>query len=156
MHTNYDKAKIGMNYQLLKVIGATSIEVSSYDEFLFTGNIRETNLNDFVALMKKKFKRENIRYSGKDDTKISKIGIVGGSGGDNFLLDASIKEGFNLYITGDTKSYQMRYAIENGLNVLDVSHNIEEIFVTHMEEILSECPIEIIKSKIETDPYHFL
>ncbi|XMB87311.1 Nif3-like dinuclear metal center hexameric protein [Mycoplasmatota bacterium WC44] len=156
MHTNYDKAEKGMNYQLVKNLGANDIMQSGYNDFLFTGKIKESDLTEFVDLIKNTYKRENIRYCGNSDVAISRIGIIGGSGGDYSDVDSAIKEGVDIFLTCDTKSSRMRYAVENGLNVLDLSHNIEEIFVDHMEKIISKTGIEVLKSNIQTDPYIFL
>jgi len=153
MHTNYDKANKGMNFQLLKALNASNIKKSSYNDFLFTGIFEEIKIETFIELVKKTFNRNNVRYSGPVDLSIKKVGIVGGSGGNYEILKAVINTEVDLFITGDTKSSWTRYARENGVNVLDISHNIEDIFVSHLYSILASLDLILYKSQIETDPY---
>jgi len=155
LHTNYDKNPIGMNFQLLASLKAKNIVKHPDDEFMFLGEV-DTDLNKFIALVKRTFNRNGIRYAGSSDITLKKIAVIGGSGGSVDAIHAAKKENVDLFITADVKSYDARYAKEIGVNILDVSHNVEEIFTYSLYNYLENDGFNISISKIDTDPFDFI
>ena len=75
-------------------------------------------------------------------------------------MDLAIKEGCDLFISGDLKYHTAQAARELGLNVLDPGHyGTEKHFVRSMAQILRDAfPDEadsIIESKTNIDPFAF-
>ena len=75
-------------------------------------------------------------------------------------MDLAIKEGCDLFISGDLKFHTAQAAREQGLNFLDPGHfGTEKHFVRSMAEILRAAfPEEadnIIESKTNIDPFAF-
>lgn len=154
MHTNYDVNLHGMNFQLLDTLNAENIEKHPTDPYIFYGEF-DTNIQHFIDLVKRTFLRNNIRYVGPEDLKLKTIAVVGGSGGTYEIIDTVKRSGYDLLVTGDVKSSVARYAKENGVNILDVSHNVEEIFALNMYSFLENDGFDLHISKIDTDPFTF-
>lgn len=154
LHTNFDKAAEGMNTCLLQRLSAKDIKSVEYDEYLRVGTIKRSTIKELLNEWKAVFPYNAFRYSGKDNALIETIGIIGGSFPGYELLDILIEnQELDLFITGDTKSHQARYAKENGLNILDISHNNEVIFVEKICQDLEKNSVTCIPSKIDTEAY---
>lgn len=153
VHTNYDRSESGMNTSLLELLTANNIEISEKANYLAIGEYDGISLDALCALIKEKLDYHIIRYAGNEDVVINKVGIIGGSGGEYQFIDIVKEEDVDVYITGDTKSSRARYAKENNVNLIDVSHNIESIFIDKFFDLLSSFDLEVIKSEVETNPY---
>lgn len=152
-HTNFDQAKDGMNEQLASKLGLTNLHKLESDPYMVIGSIASTNISNYIEIVKDTFNLDGARYAGFEQAIISKVAIVGGSGADYTRIDA-IKEveDIDLFITGDTKSYHARYATEHGVNLLDVCHNIESIFIDTIVTDLNE-KITVTGSQIDTSAF---
>lgn len=155
LHTNYDANVNGMNYHLLDALNAKNIEKHPIDPYMATGYV-DTDINSFIELVKRTFIRNNIRYVGDMDLNIKKIAVIGGSGGTYEAIDQVKKDNVDLLITADVGSPRARYAKEIGVNILDVSHNVEEIFGLNLYSFLENEDLELHISKIDTDPFTFI
>ena len=60
-----------------------------------------------------------------------------GGGGSREFINAKL-EGYDVYISGDTPHHVRRDIIANHYNYLDVSHEVERIFIPQMKKILLE------------------
>lgn len=155
LHTNYDANTSGMNFQLLDALNASNIEKHPNDPFMFVGDVN-TDLDHFVSHVKSTFIRNNIRYAGIPNIKLKKVSVIGGSGGTYDAVDNVRHSDIDLLITADVKSAVARYAVETGVNILDVSHNVEEIFALNMYSLLENDGFNLVISKIDTDPFKFI
>lgn len=154
-HTNYDVNPEGMNVQLMSLFGATNIRKHQEDPFIVMGDVN-TTIDEFIKLVVNSTNRNQIRYVGPSSLQLNKIAVIGGSGGYIEAIDLMKNSNVDLFITGDVSSSKARYAKEIGVNILDVSHNIEDIFKTHMREFLKNEDLVLKISKIDTDPFTFL
>lgn len=129
-HTNLDSTKGGVNDVLCEILELKNSEVliKSKYEGVGLGRIasinNETSLRAYASFVKSKLNLTRIKIAdaGKN---VNKIAICGGSGSD-FIEDA-IKLGADTYLTGDVKYHEAQYAIRNGLNLIDASHQFTEM-----------------------------
>ncbi len=151
MHTNYDMAEFGVNYQLSKILNINSYEVlhtvnpdgSGYGGI---GHIEPVNIVEYAKKVKELLKSDHIKlYCNNNDKTVSKAAFCGGSGSD-FIKDAIAKEA-DVYITGDIKYHQAQFALQNDLCVIDAGHYSTEYQSLHsIKNIL--CEIEELNVKL--------
>jgi len=156
-HTNFDEAEGGNNDYLAFLLNLENI---SKPVSWPTGRVgtfhEEIDFKDVCALVKDSLKINQIRTVGNPAAKIKKTGVCAGSGGD--LIKAAVDEGYELFITGDIKYHEAMYAAEKGGCLIDAGHyGTEKFFVENLAEKLVAAAgekIEVIKSKINIDPFH--
>lgn len=152
MHTNFDVVK--MNDYLSSLIGITNKQILSESESLgIYGDIEPMKVEDYILKVKDAFNISSCEYYGKPNIKISKVGIIGGSGSSR--IDAAKEKNLDLFITGDVSYSRGLEAKRLGVNVLDVGHFIEHLFTNVIFEDLKELDktLEIMASKIDVIPY---
>ena len=96
----------------------------------------ETDFNDFLNQVKKKFKANGIRYTKPHKEKVKKIGLCGGSG--SFLLKDAINQNADVFISADFKYHQF-FEAEGKIVILDIGHYETEQYTPELlQELLSE------------------
>lgn len=140
-HTNFDNYNYGTSFMLGKLLEIENMKVlSPIDDKLIYGTgvygfIDETSIEDFNLKLKEKLSLDNTIFYGNIDDKIKKIAVVGGSGAS--FIDNCLENDIDLFITGDVKYHDADYAIDNGLNILDIGHyESEKNVMERMKEIL--------------------
>lgn len=127
-HTNYDKAKGGMNDTLLKMLGYDSFEVGK-DGILRIINLAEPiSTKDFA---KKLLDRFSFSYCGMiDDSSLNgRVGIIaGGAGNDIFEV---MKENVDLFVSGDMSHHSRLDCRRYHLNYIEFPHEVEEEVFLH-------------------------
>lgn len=129
-HTNLDSTKFGVNDVLCEVLGLknTNVFIKSKYEGIGLGRVaeleNETDLKKYAEFVKDKLNLNVIRVADAR-RKVKKIAVCGGSGSD--FIDDAINMGIDTYITGDLKYHEAQYAISNGLNIIDGSHQMTEM-----------------------------
>jgi dinuclear metal center YbgI/SA1388 family protein len=95
------------------------------------------NLNDFLALCKEQYACKTVRYnSGKENSKIKKVAVCGGSAVD--FVRSAIAQKADAYITADIKYHQFTMA-DRALTLVDVGHYESEIWaMEHLTSLISE------------------
>ena len=152
LHTNFDSVK--MNDYLSSLIGIENKNILSIKENCGVyGEIKETKLDEYIKLVKKSFNIDTCEYYGKNNINIKRVGIVGGSGS-SFFIDA-LNNNCDLFITGDVSYSRGIEAKRMGLNVLDVGHHIESLYVNVLKgDLLNmDKSLEIIISQVDVIPY---
>jgi dinuclear metal center YbgI/SA1388 family protein len=91
-------------------------------------------LIDCLAILKKEFNNQCIKYTSSNKPFIQKIAVCGGSG--QFLLGAAKAQGADAFITSDVKYHEF-FDAENRLSFIDIGHFESEQFT-----------IELIHAKI--------
>ena len=167
LHTPFDKCRGGINDSFGELLGLENIRLVDGDSDDYTGGyLRTGDLPDPLSL-KEFIERASValgiipshfRYSGDTRARISKICWCCGAATD--FMDLAIKEGCDLFISGDLKYHTAQAAAEQGLNVLDPGHyGTEKHFVQAMAQILKEAfpgdADNIIESKTNIDPFAF-
>lgn len=159
-HTNFDISNYGMNKILADMLGLQNqhiIEMETLQEGLGRyGLLKEpVSLSEFIRTVKTTFNIDSAKLIGncKIDKLIQSVAICGGSG--SSLLTNDILEACDIYISGDITYHHALDAINKGLIVLDVGHNIEKNSLTKLSELITEFSTEykVIISNVNTDPY---
>ena len=159
-HTNFDVANGGMNDVLAKVLGLKDIHYLTdeicADSLLRVGSIDEAPLEEVIALIKKAYSQEAIRYVGDLKKPIKTIGIVGGAGSTEFY-DA-LGAGCDLFITGQIPHHLGLEAMSYNMALVEVSHAVEYLGVVHLREVLAKKypNVEFILASNTPDPFKIL
>lgn len=137
MHTNFDTGKDGMNDALANALGLKNIVSLETCKMARGGELPcEMEIHEFAKYANKCLKIEysHLVHGGKDMVK--KVAIIGGGGSYKYVN--AMKEGYDIYVSGDTPHHIRRDVIAYKYNYLDVSHEVERIFMPQMEKILHE------------------
>jgi len=139
-HTNLDVAVDGVNYALANKLGLYNC--SQYG-MLRVGFIEENTLKNVVNSVKKSLQVSALRVVGNLNRRINKVGVLGGSGGD-FVKEA-FESGCDLFITGECKYDQAKFADKLGISVISAGHFETENPVVHQlaENLQKRIDIEI-------------
>jgi len=141
MHTNLDAARGGVNDALAVAVGIVGAgdeaelltesgrlpdgEAFSYGRVGCLKN--PCGLPQYLEILKKVLDTDGLRYydSGRN---VSKVAVVGGSGGD--LFEHAIRQDCDTFITADIKYHLFLQAKELGINLIDGDHFCTENVVT--------------------------
>lgn len=119
------------------------------------GLIKPKNLEMLANDIKQKFDIDGVKIVGSRETIINKVAIVGGSGSN--YLDAAIKAGADVLITGDTGYHLAQHALENNICLIDAGHHLEIIFNDIMRDFISLiCDEKVLASEIDSNPYEVI
>lgn len=136
-HTAWDNAKTGINLQLASILGLDMINplqpflpnISS-DESLGVGRFGRlaTSLSIFSVMERIRVQIPTIRsrHTHSTDHRISKIGIVCGSGGS--MLGLVVRRGCDAMLTGEATYHQCLEAESLGIALLMIGHHASESF----------------------------
>lgn len=163
-HTNLDIAVGGVNDMLsdaldIKVEG-NLIDVDS--ESLGLGRVgtikTQTTLAAFCEEVKTAYELDGVIVTGDLNKQIKRVAVLGGSG-EKFIKNALEKD-VDVYITGDISYHFAQDAQEAGLAIIDAGHYIEKIMkqatVSYLRENIPENKLEIVVSRVNTDPFRFV
>jgi len=120
-HTNLDQANGGVNDILAQILGLQNIETICENgmQLLRCGEVKEQDLNSFLAAVKEKLHCDGLRYV-RGRKKVRKVAVGGGSCGDA-VLDA-YDAGCDTFVTADVKYNQFWDAHDLGMNLIDAGH----------------------------------
>ena len=163
-HTNADIAQGGVNDSLAKVLGLQNIEAFGVEKMARKGNLTtQVTLREFANFLKDKLPqvKGSIQVSGKLDSKVSKVGLCGGSG--SSLLEEVRKEDVDVFVTADLKHHAVSDNENmNGPALVSVSHWASEwVWLPELEQQLKtdlsqkHFNSRIFISEISTDPWNF-
>ncbi len=163
-HTNADIAQGGVNDSLAKVLGLQNIEAFGVEKMARKGKLTtQITLREFVNFLKDKLPqvKGSIQVSGKLDSKVSKVGLCGGSG--SSLLEEVRKEDVDVFVTADLKHHAVSDNENmNGPALVSVSHWASEwVWLPELEQQLKtdlsqkHFNSRIFISEISTDPWNF-
>jgi dinuclear metal center YbgI/SA1388 family protein len=163
-HTNADIAQGGVNDSLAKVLGLQNVEAFGIEKMALKGKlITQITLREFVNFLKDKLPlvKGSIHVSGKLDSKVSKVGLCGGSG--SSLLEEVRKEEVDVFVTADLKHHAVSDNENmNGPALVSVSHWASEwVWLPELEQQLKtdlsqkHFNSRIFISEISTDPWNF-
>ncbi len=121
---------------------------------------RAMTLREFANFVKEALDVDGVRVVGNLDETVTKVAILGGDG-NKYYQTAKFK-GADVYVTGDFYYHTAHEAMNIGLNVIDPGHHVEKVMIKGVKDILEEkCAgknfaVDIITSKINTDPFTFI
>ncbi|SMO50086.1 Nif3-like dinuclear metal center hexameric protein [Melghirimyces algeriensis] len=114
-------------------------------------------LKELALKLKEAYRISGLRMVGKGEERVSKVAVLGGSGGRYY---PEVKRlGADVYITGDLDHHTALDALAEGLNLLDPGHHVEHLVLERMGEKLSQffsqdVPIQV--TQVNTDPFQFI
>jgi dinuclear metal center YbgI/SA1388 family protein len=133
-HTAFDSAAAGINQQLAEGIGLTEIqplEVLAADpHHLGAGRQgrlpQPQTLGQIAAAIRRFLKTSGLQAVGELQASIEQVAVACGSAGE--LLDAAIREGCQLFVTGEARLHTAYDAEARGIALLLVGHYASERF----------------------------
>ena len=165
-HTNLDVAKGGMNDWLTEAMGLNHVQMvysNHYDTNIGRIGVLPTpvTVEEFAKTLKKIFNLEGLRLVANDNKAMVKnVAVVGGDGGK--FYPEMLKAGADVFVTGDVYYHTGHDMLADGINVVDVGHNVEKICIPKLASLFNEWKanndweVEIIESTINTNPYQFI
>lgn len=165
-HTNLDVAKGGMNDWLTEAMGLNHVQMvysNHYDTNIGRIGVLPTpvTVEEFAKTLKKIFNLEGLRLVANDNKAMVKnVAVVGGDGGK--FYPEMLKAGADVFVTGDVYYHTGHDMLADGINVVDVGHNVEKICIPKLASLFNEWKanndweVEIIESTVNTNPYQFI
>ncbi len=155
-HTNFDISNTGMNQNLADLLGLKNqqiLEMTTETEGLGRiGTIEPMVMDDFIEQVKKTFNIESLKLIGTDNKTVKTVAISGGSGS-SLLRNRNLLKA-DVFVTGDISYHYALDALNDGLTILDVGHNIEKLGLIRLKEYLDqELDVNICSSNVNTNPY---
>ncbi len=127
-HTSMDVADDGVNDTLFEKLNLKGKSVLTYEEEKAMGLVGEFesaySLEELDEFFKEKLQIKKIKYYGRNNRKIKKVAILGGSGAD--FIDIAKSNGVDAYITSDIKYHDGQRAYEEDLILIDLGHFYSE------------------------------
>ncbi|MDD2189516.1 MAG: Nif3-like dinuclear metal center hexameric protein [Eubacteriales bacterium] len=167
-HTTFDEAFGGNNEYLAEIIGLTRVRrilnkkpyIKEQDLAHPVGRIGDFSepitMDAVCRLVEKALKiTGELRIVGDSNKIIRTVGLCTGAGGD--MLTYAIKNGCDLFITGDVKHHEAQLARESGICLIDAGHyGTEYIFAANFADKLRKnigSEIQILESEIVSNPF---
>ena len=165
-HTNLVVAKGGMNDWLTEAMGLNHVQMvysNHYDTNIGRIGVLPTpvTVEEFTKTLKKIFNLDGLRLVANDNKAMVKnVAVVGGDGGK--FYPEMLKAGADVFVTGDVYYHTGHDMLADGINVVDVGHNVEKICIPKLASLFNEWKanndwkVEIIESTVNTNPYQFI
>ena len=145
MHTNFDSGRDGMNDALAEALNLKNIRRLETCFMARGGELEKPmEIHEFALYANKCLKIEYSHLINAGTKTIKSVAIIGGAGSREYK--AAKDEGYDIFISGDIPHHARRDIIAAHYNFLDMSHEIEKIFMPQMKKILHE-----IDSSIKVD-----
>lgn len=162
IHTNFDSHPLGTSYELCKRLGFEKKEflksddsVDGYGMGVITELENPITINDLLDNLSSICKSP-LRYNNIPKDKLTKIGILGGSGS-NYIQEA-LKKNCDVFITADIK-YHDFHSVDENMVIIDPGHYEMEQFVPFaMKNILKNKlgdDINLITGTVLTNPVNY-
>ena len=143
MHTNFDVMSMAdAAADRLRLLNSDVLHVTYEDSISHEGLGRigelpeHMTLHDTAVYVRDVFEIPHVRFYGDPDTPVVMTAILPGSGHDE--IDAAIRKGADVLITGVISHHNGLDAIEKGIAVIDAGHyGIEKLFVPYMKDYLA-------------------
>jgi dinuclear metal center YbgI/SA1388 family protein len=169
-HTNLDNANNGMNDWLAKQMDLKHVQGLIYQNTyhnrdFFMGRIGQLQHSMTVLEFAKKCKRDfhinGLRLISNDPQQIvNKVAVIGGDGGKFYHLAKN--KGADVFVTGDVYYHVGHDMLADHISVVDPGHHIESICKLELAKMIKKWSsqekwqIDVIESKLNTDPYQFI
>ena len=159
-HLSFDFAPKGNNTYLAFLLGLTYVETGSLDNE-YRGYFEEpVTFAEAVSRVEEALNlpANYVRCVDAGKEQIRTVGLCTGAGGD--YIPNAVKNGCDLFVTGDLKLHEAQYAKAAGISVIDAGHyGTEKIFVENIaHQIYARAAekgldIDVIMAEANTNPY---
>ena len=159
MHTNMDLGKDGVADTLATMLNMKESNYGAHtkEEYARFGFIEELSLNDLAYSLKKIFNVSGVKVVGDKNKIISKIGILGGSGGHESDILNAINNGCHCYITGEIKHNIALMAKYYDLCLIEINHGIEKfVFDKLSKDIENEFKLITFVSELDSNLFEYI
>ena len=154
----------GVNWKMAEIIGAyvgkreegSALDLKASPMPLFAELPEPMAAEEFIQLLKKRFKVECVMANELLKRPIRKVAICGGAG--DFLLDEALKNGADAFITGEMH-YHQYFGYEQQIQICVIGHYQSEQFTTEVfQEIIQQtCPgVKTVIAETNTNPILYL
>ena len=157
-HTPFDICEGGNNDYLGQLLGLENIRPMAGDDSSITrcGTLKvPATAYEIIEKAEEALVIDSgfFKYSGELDTVIRKIGWCTGAG-DEFV-EMALKEGCELFISGDVKYHTAQNARSMGISLLDCGHfGTEYLFAENMASKLDKSEnLDILVSRVNINPF---
>lgn len=134
LHTNFDVDKEGMVKSIGKAFGKPYIGESKYG-FIIE---KEMLFSDVKKVLEEKLHSPiQAKFFSKDINNVSKFGIIPGSGSPEDIISMA-KDNVQFVITSDIKWSTWVMAKEQGINLIQVPHSIEQTFIKNISSLIKK------------------
>jgi len=135
MHTALDNSFNGVSAKMCAILGLENRQflVQNTTKNIGLGMVAEfpsaISEEEFLTLLKNKFKAKGIRFSAKLNKSIKKVAVLGGSGA--FAIEQAKKVNADAYVSSDFK-YHDFFKAENSILLVDIGHYESEQFTKNL------------------------
>lgn len=139
IHTNFDNAPLGMKKAFSNRLPKTYKPVNSTDCISSIKLTKKLYIEQIIKDIKENFNFSYFNFLPElSKKKISEIKVVCGSGFSILKQYINTKKWTNetLFITSDLKWHNWQFIKNNKLNFLEISHDIENIFIDYIADQL--------------------
>lgn len=134
-HTNVDNSQYGLSYHVAKELGLSNIKQIG-NTGIVIGSLRfPYRPRVLSAVLIKSFDLNKVMFN--EDLQSKHLAICAGAGFNIFKENLAKLPKIDLYITGDVKWHDWQYAKEHKMNVMDVGHDLENIFINAMLKVVN-------------------
>ena len=135
LHTNYDNAKKGTSYQVAKKLGFKEINTIKTTKYSVILNFNDT-LKNLNKLFNKKFNlNSEIKLNYLKGESIKKFAILAGSGDIEEMIELK-NNNIQTIVTSDVKWSDLLTLKDEKINLIVISHAIENVFVDAIKKLL--------------------
>ncbi len=158
-HNKYDIIKALQSSHPYEEVAYEVVELQNIHQKQGMGKIgnisKPISENEFLQILKDKFKTKIIKHSSLLGKEISRIAVLGGSG--SFAISAAIAKNADAFVTADVKYHEF-FQAENKTLIADIGHYESEQYTKNLlfEFIQKKFPnIAIRISEINTNPINY-
>ena len=137
MHTNFDEGIGGMNDALARKLNLKDVYIPECEKMMRIGYLEhEMHVEEFAKHAQKALNVDYALLTKAGNDTVKKVGIIGGGGSRNYIT--ALKEGADIYISGDAPHHIRRDIVAAKFNYLDVPHEVERVFMETMSSIINK------------------
>lgn len=132
MHLNFDAAPHGIDYYLMKGLGGENdcgmlspLQGGGYGRVY---DIEKTTFGALVKKAKKTFRTDRLVSYGEEGAEINKVASFCGAGSSPQAIAFAKEHGANLYVSSDMKHHELAELVDNGINVIVLTHYSAEAY----------------------------
>lgn len=151
LHTPFDSCVDGMNHKFLNMLKLKNVRHGTLTSNYVMGEfVNSITIDSLASLVKQTFKLDYIKYNEKySNNEIKTVAFCSGSGS-SFIYELNDK--MDVFITSDIKYHTWIDSDDLGVILIDINHNIENMFIDiiseHLRNLANELEIFTIKSKL--------
>lgn len=165
MHTNFDRARQGMNDCLTQQLGLECIvDLEGQDQVPSIGRVgnlpRPLTRPELFEWVKSHLACDHFKWIEKESqVHYQRVAVIGGAGSD--FLGSVLASQADVFITGDITYHTGHDLLESGLLSIDAGHYIERAFIPFVAERLRQVAnlhqwdLEIVESQVNTNPFNW-